>query len=362
MRTLYSYLTKQILVTLGLAMGVVVFAMLLWEAMRDVLSLLVSDQSGVGDMLLALALLVPFLLVFALPVGLLTSMLLVFGRFSADQELIAARANGISLNALVLPAIAIGLLFSGLSAWLNLEIAPKARVVYKQLLLKMGLEQSATLVSGGGYVDSIPGYSIYVHSATGNNMTGLIVYKFEDGEMVQHISAERGKLRVDQENLTAELELLDARVTMKFGNTSQSFTSESVTRNLDLRPLVEETRQVSLSNMTFSQLRAKIKELEEKGVETMPARVHLHRQVAWSFACFGFTLVGIPLGIRAHRRELLASVGMALILMVLYYGFIILGQTLETRPGLYPHLIVWIPNVLFQVVGTWLLFRANRGA
>ena len=218
----------------------------------------------------------------------------------------------------------------------------------------------------------------------------MLIYEWRNDKVESYNRAEHGVLQFDPGNSVLTVVLSNAySVTVREGDSlPQPVPLGVIEFSFTNAPARLERRRVDVSDMSFRQLRAELRELERRmeapvPVEklptellreqmnklraqkkldlTLPVRVQLHRQVAFSFACVGFTLIGIPLGIRAHRRETTFGMAVSLILVVVYYSFFILGQSLETRPDLAPHLILWLPNFLFQSIGMVLLWRANRG-
>ena len=386
-KTLHTYLVRQVLASLFLTVGVFTFVLLLGNVLREILTLLVSGHASLGTLAQAIGLLIPFVWVFALPMGLLTAMLLVFGRFSADHELTAARASGISLLSLITPVLLLSLLCCAVSALINMELGPQCRVAYVNLLFKVKGELLNAQLPEGRYIRDFPGYIFYTEKNRGGkleNVTIVTLAKNEDDNTTT-IMAPGGQLEIDAPNKQYILHLTDARSVTTGSRVAISSSPETIL-NFDMNSVTNKNYKPRISDLTFWQLRDELADLEgkigrppnavtnsaqlrkqldaarkQRNDLTEPIRVEMNRQVAFSFACFGFTLVGIPLGIRVHRRETNIGVAIALGLVLIYYCFVLTGQALSARPEFAPHLIVWLPNFLFQAVGVVLLWRANRG-
>jgi lipopolysaccharide export system permease protein len=309
---------------------------------------------------------------------------LVFGRLSADQELTAMRASGVSLIALITPIILLSLALSGVCAFVNLDIGPQSRIAYKQLLFKAGVAQAGAMLPEKTFIKDFPGRIIYVGKVNGSELEDILFYQLdEEGKVQFYIRAVQGTLKVDQAKQQVSVWLRDVWRWDKDQRTPVHGGELEITERLT--PKAEKRRRIT--DMTFSELREELREIEsrlgrspefqkgsredmERGLKelrrqrgdlTLPIRVQMNRQVSFSFACVGFTLVGIALGIRTHRKETTFGTAIALILVLIYYSFFILGQALETRAEYLPHLILWMPNFLFQAIGAVLLWRLNRG-
>ena len=170
--------------------------------------MMMKGQLPLGVVLKAFGLLLPYVISFALPLGLLTAVLLVFGRFSADHEYTAARASGISLIALVQPLLLVGILLSGLAMWVNLQIAPAWKRQSKELIHEVITDylrkQPGRLLAQKNYITEIPDFEIrYVSQQPskmpgGTNLKGVTLHEFSQGKLARMTQAQSGQVEVDE--------------------------------------------------------------------------------------------------------------------------------------------------------------------
>jgi len=127
-------------------------------------------------------------------------------------------------------------------------------------------------------------------------------------------------------------------------------------------------RQARIKEMTFSQLMVK-RELalaeETEAAEgisknRMKVQMHMQKSFAMAFSVFSLAIFGVPLAIQVGRKESYANLAIALIIAMTYYFLIIAVSWLEGARGLRPDLLIWLPNIIFQAVGFYLIQRANR--
>ena len=369
MRVLPNYITRQALVTLGLTVGVFTFVLLLAGSLRRLSDLLVSRHIGLGAIMQFLLLAMPKVLMFSLPMAMLATTLLVFGRMSADNEVTAMRASGISLWQVAAPVLLLGSLVAALGLYISMTLMPQCQFQLKTLLLRIGLERPMALLEENTPIRDFPSYIIYLSHKKGNLIEDVTIYELgENNNTLSRFHARRGVVTVKVAERKVLLDLYDVRGDLRDRedptNASRIRTGATAMRypvELDLgRALRSVAAGKTLGDLTFSELRDEIDRLRAQGSSAAAAIMEAHQRIAWAAACFTFTMLGVPLGLRTSRRETSVGIAISLGLAMIFYFFLVLANAVKNNPMFHPEAILWFPNVLFELLGIWMLWRVSR--
>jgi lipopolysaccharide export system permease protein len=376
-RYVWSQVSGSTFTGVAVLTGVMVLANVFKEMQR-----LLGDTSAlpISTVFQFILYVIPYSLIFTIPWALLTAILLVFGRMSADNEMTALRMTGMSMPRICIPVFILAVLMSGVCYYVNVELAPLAKTKIKRLFYDLALDNPAMLFQPGKVLDKFPGYRIYTRERKDNKLKDVEIIKTTMGKDEFYIRAERAEVEVTPGVTDFILRLRHAHVEQGGGESEKNAAEEIEIIN-DLRsydlgempmtfPLSElkaKTERVTNSMKDTEALWQEVKTgissvnglpMDKKFISA--SRTELSMRYSFSLAAIVFTLVGIPLGITAQRRE--TSVGFALSLgvAVSYMFFIIFVGGLNEKPSLYPHLLMWIPNLLFFGIGGRLFWKMCR--
>lgn len=371
-----KYILKQILLYSVLCMGMFVFVLVVGKVIRDGQDILLIGKVSplmLGELLIMLVL---YVINYALPLGFLTAILLVLGRLSAQREIIAMKASGISVYRIAAPIVVLGLIGTALSIFINAYYAPYAKTTYLQDLRKVLQEDPLQYIRERAFIKDFPGYVIYIGKKDKNELQDAWLWEVDsEGAIRSFIKARKGHFGFDPASGDALLTLYQGTGEMRDTKDLENFQDASIPilsyDELSIRlPFGEIFGQKKLyakklSTMTvFELFDYKKEELGSKTssneIEIAKINTEIQRKFAMAFSVLALVIIAVPLGIKASRAETYANFGIAVVLALIYYGMIILVTGFDDMPKLRPDLLIWIPNIIFIVLGLYLLKKANR--
>ena len=81
---------------------------------------------------------------------------------------------------------------------------------------------------------------------------------------------------------------------------------------------------------------------------------------AFPFAVFVFALLAMPLGLSNHRTGKTSGFTISIAILLVYYVLLSFLRTLAEKGGISPSLAVWLPNILFFLLGLALFSLASK--
>src|ERR1700682_1259044 len=183
MKLIDRSISRELLVNVLFAICVLSLVLVVGNIFRKLLPLLVNHDVPVEYLVTFIAYVLPFSLIFTIPWGLLTAVLLVFGRLSADNELIALRSNGVSIVRICRPLAFLAIVCTAICLWLNVHVAPAAQDKLRSTLFDLATSDPMALFGSDQVIDQFPGRKIYVGKKDGNKLDNIIVFETNEDAM-----------------------------------------------------------------------------------------------------------------------------------------------------------------------------------
>lgn len=381
MNLLDRYILKSVLFTCLAAVGLFAFILIIGNALRELFGYALSGQLSPMVVLQLIALLVPYVMMYALPAGMLTGVLLTLGRLSADSEITAMRSAGLSLGRIARPVILLGIAGMVLSLYVNFEFMPRARTRYYTLFTHEITTNPVNFIVPKTFVRDFPGFVVYIGEREGTIMRDFWLWQLDaDKRMINAVHAQSG--RIDYNEATNELIVTLTRGQTETRNEKKpedlseapkvvSFDkTEDVKLSLD-KLFGRRNRRDKLEWRTYAELQQESARLakpvppEEAAaneIAKFKVKMIMQDKFTLAMAAFTFALIGVPLAIKASRRETSANLGLAVLLVLAYYVLTEMIKWLDQQPQYRADLLLWLPNVFFIGLAFWLFRRVERQA
>lgn len=327
-------------------------------------------QKGVSPLYLIelLIYVMPATLVLSLPMAVLVAILLALGRLSTDNEITAMRSHGIAFHQLMLPLLAIAILFSLVDLFLIDYALPRANLAYASLQRDIRRHKPAFVLEDATVMKELESEGKLWMYESMDEKSG----RMQNVKIWDSIWSGRPRFSHAQE---ASLGFQDGRAMLTLydgrtyepaaGNLDEFRVTQFQQQRLALQ-LTEDLERSEFQNrnprsMRISELKTFIGTLKSSLQTTknrdytvrriLSAEVEYHKKFSIPFACFALGLAGIPLGLMVKKGGRMFGFGIGLAIIVVYYLLLQVGQNAGMNGAMSPAFAMWLPNIVIGIFG-----------
>lgn len=357
------YLIKETALPMLLGMVVFTFVLLLGRLLKLV-ELVINKGIPLLDIVQLFLSLLPTLLVLTIPLAFLLGVMLGFGRLSADREILALKASGVSLYQMIRPILLLSIPACLLTATMTLYLRPTSETFFRQKLFDLASSRASVGLQPQVFNDDFDNLVLYANHIDDRSgvMKQIFISDERDSAAPAIIVAQNGRLAADSNSMKLLLRLEDGTIHRQpRGNgddesTYQVLRFSSYDVNLDLEQPTSANKKRRRKNKELSLPELNQAIASSAGESRQDLLAELHTRMALPIAPLVFALLGVPLGIQPHRSGRGGSFALALGVFLCYYLLLSFGDTLVADAG-WPAAALWLPNLAFLLAGLYLLRR-----
>jgi lipopolysaccharide export system permease protein len=358
-RILHRYIGREIITPFLLGFAVFTFVLLMGRFIK-LAEMVIAKGVPLSDVLRLVMYMLPSFSIVTIPMSFLLAVLLAFGRLSADNELTAMKASGVSLYGLLPPVIAFAVIAYLTTTAITVYALPWGNTAFKTLLYNAINTRVNISLKDRVFNDDFPGLVIYVarYDEEKHHISGILIYDERNPEETVTIFARNGLIMTDPDKKALRLRLLDGSVHRprgKGGYQLMEFESYDLSVNFNQNYKIVPT--INELDMTFRDLKKAMAAPGNDARTTRDLFLEFHRRLALPFACFVFALIGVPLGLQNRRAGKSSGFSICIALLLFYYIVLTAGKTLGQKGVISPLISMWLPNILFIGLGIYLFTK-----
>ncbi|HEY6904041.1 MAG TPA: LptF/LptG family permease [Candidatus Acidoferrales bacterium] len=372
MRLLDKYIAREVVshATLGLSVFTFIFFV---PQLTRLMELVVRHTESFATVLLLIVCTLPPVLGFTLPMAVLVGVLIGLGRLSADSEIVALHASGVSLRRLLLPIGAIASLGAILTLLTTFWLSPIALRTISRLEVQLLSSQAPYSVQPRVFDERFPHLVLYVQDVESAALRWRGVFLASTGGAAAGIVPQAAKHPNESavtiaENAQIILGPGRGRIELRLGSGSTHEYDPSHPDQYNVTTFEATDIPVDLSPAALPQKRGTLSIAEQPtrslvlndGPDWRAARVEFQRRIAFPAACLVFVLLGVPMGVRPRRGGRAAGLILTLILIGGYYFLFVSGDHLAVQGRISPGWGVWAANIAATLLGIVLLWRTEN--
>ena len=352
----------------------------------------------------------------AIPMAVLVTTLITFGKLSSNNEITAFKASGIAYNTLLKPCLVFSFTILLLLIPYNLWLLPEMNHEVRNLSYKIS-KNRPDIEFNENMLNTLSDKTIYLGDRiNSNSFSNVIIFDNAYNNSLNTIMADAGEfismkdgilLNLNQgsihENSTVNKEYRKTffnnyKIAIPFDELGYNDASNLVRqeREMNIHLLMEkndyfkkkkakekndlvknnkllislndsikflnkETKNILTKNKLNKKINITKKKIEKNkrlipiyAKETNKFAVEIHKKFSVPFACIIFVLLGMPLGILAKKSNMGVSVSISLVVFIIYWCFLILGEELADNTIINPIIAMWAPNIFLALLSYYL--------
>ena len=273
-------------------------------------------------------------------------------KMAYDTEIIAILSSGISFKRMMFPYFISALIIGIFSFFLSNFVIPPAnakRLDFTETYLKKRFINKERNI----HRQIEPGLFIYMTNFETSSKIGykFSLEKFEGKQLVSKLTSRSIKWNKEKEKWTIK----DYVIRRIDGDKETLEKGKSIDTLLNFKPDEFSRRTNVVEAMNMMELDDFIDEQIMRGDSNISAyKIEKYRRIANPFSAFILTLIGVSLASRKVRGGMGLHLGIGLALSFSFILFMQISTVFATNGSMNPLLAVWLPNIVFSVIGIYL--------